>query len=196
MALDTVFVTLLVLKIQRWLQAKTCYRSHRALLFLYNDSIRTSVRTDTSPPLAIMSSLPLVRNLPKKNKILHRALSRSCQPLSRCLVTCGRLHRTAVLTAAGPLANAASTDLSSLGCLHMMDSPASRWGGELRVKPSRRAPYAAVNLRAGVELHNDKAPFVRPSNKMTLRWKLMLQEYVSSASDVSYGCCKCFILML
>ena len=38
---------------------------------------------------------------------------------------------------------------------------ASRRGGELRVKSSRRAPCIAVDLRAGVELHNDKPRFVQ-----------------------------------
>jgi hypothetical protein len=105
------------------------------------DSTRMSVWTNASPPLAIVSSLPLVRTLPKKIKFS------TVPPLAPArLHHAARLHRAVYSCAADPLTVAASTDLTSHDRLHRADEPTRRMlqqadkGGELRVKPSCRAP--------------------------------------------------------
>jgi hypothetical protein len=64
-------------------------------------------------------------------------------------------------------------------------------GSGRQASPRPKAHQRAPSAMRGIEL--------RDSSKQQdniARWKRMLQKYVSSISDVSSGCCKCFTWML
>jgi hypothetical protein len=110
----------------------------------------------------------------RKNKILHHALSCSYLPPPRYLLARGCLpalptHVRLCLPHSCSPRPRSTTLPARRGRLHRSGEPTRE--GELHVKPSRQrvalaattrqAPCVVVDLRAAVNLHNDKSPFIQ-----------------------------------
>jgi hypothetical protein len=140
-------------------------------------------------------------------KSLYRALPPPCCPPSilhcACLphsVSTVSLARTATSARCSHSTHAPPSQQAST-----TDAPTSRRGEELHVTPPyQRVAHVAATLGSFMRRcwpprrrqTSQRWASIHASIKVTLCWKRMLKEYVSSVLDVSEVCCKCFISML